>query len=57
MWAKLLKSHDCFYRTNGPAPALHKISQDSFKDTLLEYLKKDPYVVVFAEHTVSFFFF
>ncbi|RZC43100.1 uncharacterized protein BDFB_008836 [Asbolus verrucosus] len=34
-------------------PALHKISEDSFKDTLLEYLKKDPYIIVFAEHTLS----
>ncbi|XP_044256758.1 V-type proton ATPase subunit S1 [Tribolium madens] len=34
-------------------PALHKISQDSFKDTLLEYLKEDPYIIVFVEPTLS----
>ncbi|KAJ3639786.1 hypothetical protein Zmor_003123 [Zophobas morio] len=34
-------------------PALHKISQDSFKDTLLEYLKRDPYILVFTEKNLS----
>jgi hypothetical protein len=42
-----------YFRMSEHVPALHKISEDSFKDTLLEYLKDDPYVLVFAEHTVS----
>ncbi|KAJ8951415.1 hypothetical protein NQ318_006844 [Aromia moschata] len=33
--------------------ALHRISQDSFKDDVLEHLKGDPFVIVFAEQTLS----
>lgn len=42
------------YRANEKVPALHKISQDSFKDDVLEHLKENPFVIVFAEQTVSF---
>uniref|UniRef100_V5GYH4 V-type proton ATPase n=1 Tax=Anoplophora glabripennis TaxID=217634 RepID=V5GYH4_ANOGL len=40
-------------KTNEKVPALHKISQDSFKDDVLEHLKENPFVIVFAEQTLS----
>ncbi|KAJ8977105.1 hypothetical protein NQ317_008451 [Molorchus minor] len=40
-------------KANEKVPALHKISQDSFKDDLLERLKENPFVIVFAEQTLS----
>lgn len=40
-------------KTNEKVPALHKISQDSFKEDLLEHLKGDPFIIVFAEQTLS----
>ncbi|KAJ8934853.1 hypothetical protein NQ314_013124 [Rhamnusium bicolor] len=40
-------------KANEKVPALHKISQDSFKDDVLERLKEDPFVIVFAEQTLS----
>ncbi|KAJ8923763.1 hypothetical protein NQ315_010345 [Exocentrus adspersus] len=40
-------------KVNEKVPALHKISQDSFKDDVLEHLKENPFVIVFAEQTLS----
>lgn len=35
------------------SPALHRISEESFKHTLSEKLQDNPVIVVFAEHTLS----
>lgn len=41
-----------FYRHTETIPALDRISEDSFKDLLLERLAKNPFVVIFAERNV-----
>ncbi|XP_066247053.1 V-type proton ATPase subunit S1 [Euwallacea similis] len=41
------------HRAGEPIPALHKISQNIFKDEIIEALKDAPRIVVFAEHSLS----
>ncbi|XP_060516168.1 V-type proton ATPase subunit S1 [Cylas formicarius] len=40
-------------RTIEHQPALHKVSQNSFKDDILDRLKSNPILVVFTEQTLS----
>lgn len=44
-----------FCRHTETIPALDRISQESFKDLLLERLAKNPFVVIFAERNVSIY--
>ncbi|XP_066158009.1 V-type proton ATPase subunit S1 [Euwallacea fornicatus] len=41
------------HRAGEPIPALHKISQNTFKDEIMKALKDAPRIVVFAEHSLS----
>lgn len=41
------------HTTTEPVPALHKISQSSFKEDILKKLKSSPKIIVFAEESLS----
>lgn len=41
------------HSTSEPVPALHKISQSTFKDDITEKLKSNPTIVIFAEQSLS----